>query len=145
MIEARIDLRRTRVSLLYLIAYLLPLSVGLLVVPSGTLHSLGSNADHAAIAWRLFGGWLLALALIVIRLVREHRSASYINTAIGRMVFVGVFSYLVGKTGYQAILVVLGLGEMWTLIGLAVDLRERIRALGSKVGQDGLTVSGSVS
>ena len=152
MIEARIDLRRTRVSLFYLIAYLLPLSVGLLVVPSGTLHSLGSNADHATIAWRLFGGLLLALALIVIRLVREHRSAAYINTAIGRMVFVGVFSFLVGKTGNQAyvvILAVLSFGETWTLIALAADWRERIAARRDRRGdQDGqrrrLTVKCSV-
>jgi len=50
-------------------------------------------------------------------------------SAIGRMVFVSLFSYLVGKTGNQAyivILIVLGFGEMWTLIALALDLREWI-------------------
>ena len=52
-----------------------------------------------------------------------------INTAIGRLVFVGLFSYLVGKTGNQAylvILIVLGFGEAWMLIALALDLRECI-------------------
>ena len=42
-----------------------------------------------------------------------------------------LFSYLVGKTGDQAylvILVVLGFGEAWTLVALALDLREWIAA-----------------
>ena len=41
--------------------------------------------------------------------------------------FVTLFSYLVGKTGnraYLLILIVLGFGEAWTLIALAFDLRE---------------------
>jgi len=43
------------------------------------------------------------------------------------MLFVALFSYLVGKTGnpaYVLILIVLGFGEAWTLVALAVDLRE---------------------
>jgi hypothetical protein len=80
----------------------------------------------------LFGGLLLGLAFVVLRLIWKRRSAAYINTAIGRLVFVILFSYLVGKTGNQAyivILIVLGFGEMWTLIALALDLREWIDPL----------------
>ena len=127
MSDARIDLKRTRVSLFYLTAYLFPLATGLLVSPTGTFHLLGSKSEHAATAWRLFGALLWALAIVVVRLIREHRSTAYINTAIGRMVFVGLFSYLVGKTGnpaYALILIVLAFGELWTLVALAVDLRE---------------------
>ncbi len=127
--EAQRDLRRTRLSLFYLTAYLLPLATGLLISPTGTFHLLGSEAEHATTAWRLFGGLLLVLAMVVVGLIRKRRSAAYINTAIGRMVFVGLFSYLVGKTGNQAyvvILIVLGFGEAWTLI--ALDLRELIVA-----------------
>src|SRR5262249_20187519 len=90
-------------------------------------HLLGSTEEHATTPWRSFGGLLLVLAVIVVRLIREHRSAAYINTAIGRLVFVSLFSYLVRHTGnhaYIAILIVLGFGEAWTLIALAVDLRE---------------------
>src|SRR5215813_3209607 len=100
--NARIDLRRTRASLFYLTAYLFPLAAGLLISPTATFHLLGSSAEHATTAWRLFGGLLLALALVVVRLIRNRRSALYINTVIGRVVFVGLFSYLVGKTGNQA-------------------------------------------
>src|SRR5215831_14852959 len=113
------------------IAYLFPLATGLLISPTGTFHLLGSEAEHASTAWRLFGGLLLVLAIVVVRLIWTRRSAAYINTAIGRLVFVGLFSYLVGKTGnpaYVVILVVLGFGEAWTLIALALDLRERIVA-----------------
>ena len=88
---------------------------------------LGSKIEHATFAWRLFGGLLLALAIVVVRLIRKRRSAAYINTAIGRMVFVGLFSYLIGTTGdlaYALILIVLGFGEAWTLVALAVDIRE---------------------
>jgi hypothetical protein len=69
----------------------------------------------------------MVLAVVVVRLIRKHQSAAYINTAIGRLAFVVLFSYLVGKTGDQAylvILVVLGFGEVWTLVALALDLRE---------------------
>ena len=75
------------------------------------------------------------LAIIVVRLIRKQMSAAYINTAIGRMVFVGLFSYLVGKTGnpaYVLILIVLGFGELWTLVALAVDLRELLSGFSSK-------------
>ena len=125
------DLRRTRASLFYLIAYLFPLAVGLLISPTDTFHLLGSHAEHATTAWRLFGGLLLVLAIVVVRLIRKRQSAAYINTAIGRLVFVSLFSYLVGKTGNQAyvvVLIVLGSGEAWTLIALAFDLREWIVA-----------------
>lgn len=125
------DLRRTRTSLFYLIAYLFPFAAGLLISPTDTFHLLGSRADHATTAWRLFGGLLLLLAVVVVRLIRKRLSAAYINTAIGRLAFVILFSYLVGKTGNQAyliVLIVLGFGEAWTLIALALDLREWIVA-----------------
>jgi len=47
------------------------------------------------------------------------------------LAFVALFSYLVGKTGdlaYLVVLIVLGFGEAWTLIALALDLREWIVA-----------------
>ena len=125
------DLRRTRASLFYLIAYLFPLAVGLLISPTDTFHLLGSHAKHATTAWRLFGGLLLVLAIVVVRLIRKRLSTAYINTAIVRLAFVVLFSYLLGKTGNQAYLVVLimlGFGEAWTLIALALDLREWIVA-----------------
>jgi len=118
-------------SLFYLTAYLFPLATGLLISPTGTFHWLGSKAEHVTIAWRLFGGLLLVLTIVVVWLIREHRSAAYINTAIVRMVFVALFCYLVGKTGnpaYLLILVVLGFGEAWTLVALGVDLRELLSA-----------------
>jgi tellurite resistance protein TehA-like permease len=79
----------------------------------------------------LFGGLLLVLAIVVVRLIRKRLSTAYINTAIVRLAFVVLFSYLLGKTGNQAYLVVLimlGFGEAWTLIALALDLREWIVA-----------------
>jgi len=125
------DLRRTRTSLFYLIAYLFPFAAGLLISPTDTFHLLGSQAEHATSAWRLFGGLLFLLAVVVVRLIWRRLSAAYINTAIGRLAFVILFSYLVGKTGNQAYLIVLialGFGEAWTLIALALDLREWIVA-----------------
>jgi hypothetical protein len=69
--------------------------------------------------------------MLVVRLIRKRLSAAYINTAIARLAFVVLFSYLVGRTGNQAylnVLIVLGFGEAWTLIALALDLREWIVA-----------------
>ena len=85
--EVRIVLRRTRTSLFYLAAYLIPLGTGLLLSPTRTFHLLGSNAEHATTPWRLFGGLLSVLAIVVVRLIRERRSAAYINTVIARVVF----------------------------------------------------------
>jgi hypothetical protein len=120
------DLVQTRLSLFYLAAYLFPLSLGLLASPRATFHLLGSKAEHATAWWRLFGGLLLVLAIVVVNLIWNHRAAAYINTAIVRLVFVGLFSYLVGHTAnraYIVILAVLGFGELWTLIAFAVDVR----------------------
>ena len=60
------DLTRTRASLYYLVAYLFPLATGLLISPTDTFHLLGSRAEHATAAWRLFGGLLMVLALVVV-------------------------------------------------------------------------------
>jgi hypothetical protein len=122
-------------SLFYLTAYLFPLATGLLISPTGTFHTLGSHAEHATAAWRWFGALLLLLAVVGVRLILTRRSAAYINTAIGRLVFVSLFSFLVGKTGnpaYALILLVLGFGEMWTLGALAVDLRELLSGVTAK-------------
>ena len=69
------ELRQTRASLFYLITYLFPLATGLLISPTDTFHLLGSRAEHATTAWRLFGGLLLVLAIVVVRLIRKHQSA----------------------------------------------------------------------
>src|SRR5262249_19793336 len=125
------DLVQTRLSLFYLAAYLFPLSIGLLISPRGTFHLVGSKAEHATALWRVFGGLLLVLALIVVNLIWKHRAFAYINTAIVRLLFVGLFAYLVGQTAnraYIVILAVLGFGEMWTLIALALDFRALIGA-----------------
>lgn len=130
------DLRRTRASLFYLAAYLFPLATGLLISPTDTFHLLGSRAEHATTGWRLFGGLLFVLAIVVVWLIRKRHSAAYINTAIGRLAFVVLFSYLVWKTGdpaYVVVLMVLGLGE-WTLTALALDLREWIAARQNAMG-----------
>ena len=140
MSQEHSDLRRTRASLFYLVAYLFPLAAGLLISPTDTFHLLGSRAEHATTAWRLFGGLLLVLVMVVLRLIRKRRSAAYINTAIVRVVFVALFSYLVGKTGNQAylvILIVLGFGEAWTLIALALDLRDWIVARQNPIRSQG--------
>jgi len=123
----RFDFRRARVSLFYLAAYLFPLAAGLFVSPNDTFHLLGSRAGHEATAWRMFGALLFVLAIVTVSLIRKHQSEAYLNTAIVRLVFVALFSYLVGKTGnpaYALILIVLGFGEVWTLIALAFDIRE---------------------
>jgi hypothetical protein len=137
MDQQHTDLRRTRASLFYLVAYLFPFAAGLLISPTDTFHLLGSRAQHASAAWRLFGGLLFVLAIVVVRLIRKHQSTAYINTAIGRLAFVILFSYLVGKTGNQAyliVLIVLGFGEAWTLIALALDLREWIVGCQNSLG-----------
>jgi hypothetical protein len=68
-----------------LVVYLFPLAAGLLISPTETFHLLGSRAEHATTAWRLFGGLLLVLATVVVRLIRKRQSAAYINTAIGSL------------------------------------------------------------
>lgn len=60
------DLRRTRASLFYLVAYLFPLAAGLLISPTDTFHLLGSRAEYATTAWRLLGGLLIVLAMVVV-------------------------------------------------------------------------------
>ena len=77
--------------------------------------------------------------MVVVHLIWKRQSAAYINTAIARLAFVALFSYLVGKTENQAYLVVLivlvlGFGEAWTLIALALDLREWIVARQNPLG-----------
>src|SRR5215469_5514122 len=100
--QEHLDLKRTRTSLFYLVAYLFPFAAGLLISPTGTFPLLGSHAEHATTASRLFGGLRVVLAWLVVRLIRTRQSAAYINTAIGRVLFVALFSFLVGKTGNQA-------------------------------------------
>jgi len=84
-----------------------------------------------SLSWNFWTG-----ALAIGRGPNGNDGSENVNTAIGRLIFVSLFSYLVGKTGnlaYIVVLTVLGLGELWTLIALAFELREWIAATGQIV------------
>lgn len=121
-------LPRTHTSRFYLVAYLFPLGGGLLISPTATFRALGSKSEHASAPWRLFGGVLFTLGVVVlVQMIWKHQSALYVITVIVRLLFVALFSYLAGKTknrAYFVILAVLGFGLLWTTIALELDLRE---------------------
>jgi hypothetical protein len=61
---------RTRLTLVYVLAYLTTAAVGLLVMPGFTQRMLLGNVEYDAIAMRFAGVFILGLAIIVAQIIR---------------------------------------------------------------------------
>ena len=90
--------RRTRLSLYYLAAYLVGAGVALVVAPGLALTLLFSNGHYGDVLPRLLGVVLFALGVVIVQIIRHQVEALYTTTLLVRSVIVAV---LVGLFVYS--------------------------------------------
>lgn len=120
-------MRRTHLSLFYVVAYLLAAGISLLVAPGLALKLLFSTADYGVIMPRLSGLLLFGLGMLVLQIVRYRVVALYPTTLAVRAVFcVGFIAlYLLSRDPLFLVLIaVVGLGVLLTSASYLLDKRE---------------------
>jgi uncharacterized protein YjeT (DUF2065 family) len=120
-------MRRTHLSLYYLVGYILPAGVLLLTVPDFATKLLQSNQTYDEPALRLAGLVLVALGLLVTQIVRLHIEALYTTTLAVRGVLSLGLLYLLVSTGnpfFGVVLVIVLIGVALTGASYLLDRRD---------------------
>ena len=121
-------MNRTRLSLYYLVGYLIPAGIALITVPQIALKLLLSNGNYGDVLPRLLGVVLLALGIIVLQILRLRADVLYSTTLIARAVIlaclIGLYVY-VRDPLFLTLLGIVGLGFMLTGVSYLLDRRSK--------------------
>lgn len=121
-------MHKTRLSLFYLVGYLIPSGLLLLFVPQFVLSLLQSNRaeEYGDIFPRLTGIVLLALGLIIVQIIRYRVEILYTSTLLVRAVLLMSISglYLYARDPFFLILLaIIGFGVVLTVYSYTLDRR----------------------
>ncbi len=120
-------MRRTHLSLYYLVGYILPAGLLLLIIPDVATKLLQSNQTYDEPPLRLAGLVLVALGLVVTQIVRLHIEALYTTTLAVRGVLSLGLLYLLVSTGnpfFGVVLVIVLIGVALTGVSYLLDRRD---------------------
>ena len=120
-------MRRTHLSLYYLVGYLFPAGLLLLIAPAFATKLLQSNQTYDEPPLRLAGLVLLALGLLITQIVRHRVEVLYTATLIVRAVLSFGLLYLLVSTGdpfFGVVLVVVLIGVALTGTSYLLDRRD---------------------
>ncbi len=109
--------RRTRLSLYYLAAYLLGAGIALILAPSLALRLLLASGHYGDVMPRLLGVVLLALGIVIVQIIRHRVEVLYPTTLILRTLIVAVLAGLLIYSRdplFISLLVVVGFGMILT-------------------------------
>jgi uncharacterized protein YjeT (DUF2065 family) len=123
--------KRTHLSLYYLVGYLLPAGLFLLIAPTFTTKLLLSNHAYEEPPLRLAGLLLVALGILIAQIIRHRVEALYTTTLVVRFVISLGLLWLLVSTGnpfFGAVLVVVLIGIALTGTSYLVDRRAASRA-----------------
>ncbi len=124
-------MRWTRLSFFYLMTYLALGGLGLLFAPALALRLLMASGDYQEVPMRFLGALLVALALIVIQIVRHRVEVLYTTTLLVRTLLLATIVWLYVKSRDPLFLTLSGivaLGMVLTGLGLLSDRRGRSAA-----------------
>jgi uncharacterized protein YjeT (DUF2065 family) len=119
--------KRTRLSLYYLAAYLLGAGVALIFAPSLALTLLFASGHYGDVMPRLLGVVLLALGIVIVQIIRHSLEVLYPTTLIVRTLIVAVLAGLLIYSRdplFISLLVVVGFGMILTGTSYALDRRK---------------------
>ncbi len=128
-------MRRTRLSLYYLAAYLLGAGIALILAPSLALKLLFASGQYGDVLPRLLGVVLLSLGIVIVQIIRHQLEVLYSTTLIVRTLIVAV---LVGLFIYShdplfiSLVVVVGLGMVLTGSSFLLDRRSTAPVMASR-------------
>jgi uncharacterized protein YjeT (DUF2065 family) len=120
--------RRTHLSLYYLVGYIVPSGLLLLFVPTFATQLLQSNTTYDEPPLRLAGLVLLALGLLITQVVRHHVEVLYTTTLVIRAVLsLGLLWFFVstGNPFFAVVLVIVLIGVALTGTSYILDRRDR--------------------
>jgi len=115
-------------SLVYVIGYLIPGGLGLLVAPQMALKLLFSNGNYGDVMPRLAGMLMVALGVILVQVVRHRQEVLYPTALVVRsgMLPVLLSFYIVSYDPlFVALLVIVGIGVFFTGVSYWLDLRDK--------------------
>ena len=117
-------MQRTRLSLFYLIGYLVPSGLALLLAPQFTLKLLFSNGNYGEVMPRLVGMFVLTLGVMALQIVRHRIEALYTTLLTVRggilIVLFGLYLYS-GDPLFITLMLVVGLGVVLTGVSYWLD------------------------
>jgi uncharacterized protein YjeT (DUF2065 family) len=120
-------MRRTHLSLYYLVGYVVPSGLLLLIAPSFATQLLQSNQVYDEAPLRLAGLVLIALGLLITQIVRLRVEQLYTTTLIVRAVLSIGLLWLLLSTGnpfFGVVLAFVLIGIVLTGTSYLIDRRE---------------------
>ena len=124
-------MEKTRLSLFYLVGYLISGGVMLLVAPYFSLKLLFSNTDYGNIFPRVVGVLFIGLGFVIFQIIRLRVSSLYSSTLIVRSFFVICFLsfYLLNRDPFFLILsVIVGVGIALTTTSYMLDRQNVLKS-----------------
>ncbi len=119
-------MRRTHVSLYYLVAYLTVAGLALFLAPGFALSLLLSNGNYGNVFPRLAGMLLLGLAILVAQIIRLRLDVLYATTLAIRIFFlVGFVSLFIisGDPFFMVVFAIVAFGVILTGASYLLDRR----------------------
>jgi uncharacterized protein YjeT (DUF2065 family) len=127
-------MRRTYLSLYYLVGYLFPAGLLLFLVPAFATKLLLSNQEYPDAPFRLAGLVLIALGILIAQIIRHRIEVLYTTTLVVRAVLsLGLLSLLLstGNPFFGVVLVIVLIGVALTGASYLADRRDRASATAS--------------
>lgn len=118
-------MRRTHLSLYYLLSYLLAGGVGLMAAPDVALRLFLSSGSYGDVLPRLTGMLMLGLAIIVFAIIRLKAEAMYPVTLAVRLFFLVGLAALYAYSRDPFFLVILAIVAVGVGLTGALWLKER--------------------
>ena len=125
-------MKRTHYSLYYLIGYLIPGGLALLLAPQLALKFMFSNGQYGDVLPRFVGLLMVALGVIVSQAVRHRLEVLYPTALLVRSVMLPVMLGLYLYSGdplFITLLIIVGIGVVLTGVSYWLDRRDRKTAL----------------
>jgi uncharacterized protein YjeT (DUF2065 family) len=130
-IAQKTAMERTRLSLFYLVGYLIPSGVLLLIAPRFALKLLLSTGEYGDIFPRAAGMLAVGLGMIIAQTIRLRLSSLYFTTLIVRsFFFICLLSFyiLAGDPFFLVLLVILSIGIILTTTSYILDRQHALNA-----------------
>ena len=121
-------MKYTRLSLLYLVAYLLVAGIWLLVEPQSLLRVMFSNVFYQDVPLRVLGVYGTTLGIVVVQAIYYQLEQLYIDSIFLRIYIAACLLALYIYSDnplFMAMIVIVTIGIILTCLGYFVDTRKR--------------------
>ena len=120
-------MRKTRLTLFYVAAYLIQGGLGFLFFPALTLKLFFATGAYSDLMVRFTGALLLGLAVFVVQIIRHRNADLYFTTLLVRVPILATLAalYLAHREPLMAVLFgIVGIGFAATSIAYVLDRRD---------------------